>query len=168
MNTHNQLGFITTKIEELQTAVFHSHSNSVLNIKSSIVKTRQVDENGNIWFTVCRPLQEITQFEKQFPVALNYYKKGSPFFMNVFGLARIVSDPEELICADLNNHIKNEIDSEEILLCVKILNANYFEKENANTMSWLTKCKNAFLSIFSFDDDHYYWNYGSDNDRNFA
>jgi hypothetical protein len=85
MNTSNQLGFITSKIEELETAVLHSHCNSVLNIRSAIVKTRQVDETGNIWFTIARPLQEINQFEKQFPVALNYYKKESNFFMNVFG-----------------------------------------------------------------------------------
>lgn len=168
MNTQNHLGFITTKIEELGTAVFHSHCNSVLNIKSTIVNTMQVDENGSIWFSISRPQQEITQFEKQFPVALNYYKKGSPFFMNVFGVARIVTDPEELICADLNNHIKNEINSDQILLCVKIMNANYYEKESASNANWLAKCKNALLGIFSFDDDSYYWNMRAENDRNFA
>lgn len=167
MNTNNQLGFITNKIGELETAVLHSHCNSVLNIKSTVVRTRQIDESGNIWFTISKPQQEITQFEKQFPVALNYYKKGSPFFMNVFGVARIVNDPEELICADLNNHIKNDIDSEQILLCVKILNANYYEKETENA-NWITRCKNALLGIFSFDDDHYYWHYGSDDDKNYA
>lgn len=169
MNTQNQLGFITTKIEELETAVLHSHCNSVLNIKSTVVRTRQVDDTGNIWFTIGRPQQEITQFEKQFPVGLNYYKKGSPFFLNVFGVARIVSDPEELTCADLNNNIRNEIDSDQVLLCVKILNANYYEKEEAKNTNWLTKCKNAVMGIFSFDDDdNYYWNLRIDNDKNLA
>lgn len=168
MNTHNHIGFITTKIEELETAVLHSHCNSVLNIKSTIVKTLQVDANGNIWFTIGRPQQEITQFEKQFPVALNYYKKGSPFFLNVFGVARIVTDPEELTCAHLFNHIENGIDSDQVLLCVKMMNANYYEKEDAKNVSWLTKCKNALLGIFSFDEDNYYWNMSADNDRNFA
>lgn len=170
MNTNNQLGFITSKIKELETAVLHSHANSVLNIKSTIIKTRQVDENGNIWFTITRPQQEITQFDKQFPVGLNYYKKGSAFCMNVFGIARIISDPEELVCADLNNHIRNEMDSDQILLCVKILNANYYETEAARNTSWLTRCKNALLGMFSFDEDsHYYWNLRiSDSDRNFA
>jgi general stress protein 26 len=168
MNTHNQLEFITSKIEELETAVLHSHCNSVLNIKSTIVKTRQVDENGHIWFTISKPQQQITEFEKQFPVALNYYKKGSPFFMNVFGVARIVCDPEELTCADLNNHIHTD-NSKETLLCVKILNANYYEKEAAKNTSWLTKCKNALLGIFAFDEDnHYYWNLRTDGDKNFA
>ncbi|MBV9986256.1 MAG: hypothetical protein JO301_01140 [Chitinophagaceae bacterium] len=167
MNTNNQLGFITSKIEELETAVLHSHANSVLNIKSTIVRTRQVDENGNVWFTISRPQQEINQFEKNFPVALNYYKKDSPFFMNVFGIARIVSDPEELICADLNNHLRTN--PEEVLMCVKILSANYYEKEAAKNESWLTKCKRAFMGIFSFEeDDHYYWNLRADNDRTYA
>lgn len=167
MNTHNELGFITTKIEELGTAVLHSHCNSVLNIKSTVVNTLQVDETGHVWFTVSKPQQEITQFEKQFPVALNYYKKGLPFSLNAFGVARIVTDPEELTCADIFNQIKTE--SNQILLCVKILNANYYEPESTKNMSWLTKCKNALLGIFSFDDDSYYWNVRLDNnDKNFA
>lgn len=167
MNTSNQLGFITSKIEELETAVLHSHCNSVLNIRSAIVKTRQVDENGNIWFTIARPLQEINQFEKQFPVALNYYKKESNFFMNVFGLARIVSDPEELICADLNNQISSG--SDEVLVCVKILNANYYEKEPDKNLSWWTRMKNSFMSIFSLEDDsNYNWNLRVEDDRTYA
>ncbi|MCW3088899.1 MAG: hypothetical protein JWQ78_2285 [Sediminibacterium sp.] len=168
MNTQNHLGFITTKIEELGTAVLHSHCNSVLNIKSTIVNTQQVDENGNIWFTISRPQQEITQFEKTFPVALNYYKKGSTFFLNVFGVARIVSDPEELTCATLNSDIKTEIATDQVLLCVKIMNANYYEKEEAKNASWLTRCKNALLGIFDFDDDSYYWNMRVNSDKNYA
>ncbi len=168
MNPNNQLEFITSKIQELETAVLHSHCNNVLNIKSAIVSAKQIDENGHIWFTVSKPLQEITQFEKQFPVALNYYKKGSSFFMNVFGVARIVHDPEELICADLNNDIRNN-SSDKILLCVKILNANYYEKEPAKNTSWITRCKNALLSMFAIDEDNnYYWNLKVDNDKTFA
>jgi hypothetical protein len=167
MNTNNHLGFITGKIEELGTAVLHSHSNSVLNIKSTVVNTRQVDENGNIWFTIRKPQQEINQFEKQFPVALNYYKKGTAFFLNIFGVARIVSDPEELVCARLNNEI--DVEENEVLMCVKILNANYYEKDAERNMSWLGKWKNAFLSLFSFDEDSsYYWNLRTENDRHFA
>lgn len=169
MNTQNQIGFITTKIEELGTAVLHSHSNSVLNIKSTIVNTLQVDTNGNIWFAISKPQQEITQFEKQFPVGLNYYKKGSPFCLNVFGVARIVSDPEELTCADLFNDLKNDINSPQILLCVKMMTANYHETELAKNTNWLTKFKNALLGIFSFDDENYYWNMRvENNDKNFA
>lgn len=165
MNTHNQIGFITTKIEELETAVLHSHSNSVLNIKSALVRTLQVDVNGNIWFTIHKPQQEITQFDKQFPVGLNYYKKGSDFFLNVFGVARIITDPEELACVDMYNHIKNEANSDQILVCVRIMNANYYEKESAKNTNWLSKCKNIFLGIF-FNDDNYYM--GMSNEQNFA
>jgi hypothetical protein len=76
MNTPTQqLDFITSKITELGTAVFHSHSNSVLNLNPTVIRTLKIDENGNIWFMVNRPAQIVTEFEKQFPVALNYYKK---------------------------------------------------------------------------------------------
>src|ERR1700740_3216635 len=107
MNALTQLGFITSKINELETAVFHSHSNSVLNLNPTVIKTLKIDDNGYIWFYVNKPAQAITEFEKQFPVALNYYKKGAPFFLNVFGIARIVIDPEELACVELDSEISN-------------------------------------------------------------
>ena len=165
MNTQNQIGFISTKIQELETAVLHSHSNSVLNIQSTLVRTLQVDENGNIWFTIRKPQQEITQFDKQFPVGLNYYKKGTDFFLNVFGVARIMNDPEELTCVDLYNHLHLEMSSDEVLLCVSIKQANYYEKESPKNTSWLSKCKQVFKGIF-FDDDHFYMGIG--NEQYFA
>ncbi len=165
MNTTTHLGFISEKINQLETAVFHSHSNSVLNLNATVINTIKIDENGYIWFYVNRPVQIVTEFEKQFPVALNYYKKGTPFFLNVFGLARIVIDPEELVCADIDNEIKNSISSDKILLSVKIINVNYYEKETATNKSWFTKFKKALSNIFLADDDFYF---SFDNDRHFA
>ncbi len=100
MNTINNIGFITSRINQLQTAAFHSHSKNVLQLNPTIISTLKVDENGYIWFLLNKPVQKVTEFEKQFPVALNYYRKGEPFFLNVFGIARIVNDPEELACVE--------------------------------------------------------------------
>ena len=167
MNTPTQLDFITSKITELGTAVFHSHSNSVLNLNPTVINTLKIDENGYIWYMVNRPAQTITEFEKQFPVALNYYKKGIPFFLNVFGIARIVIDPEELVCTALDNEIQNSIKSDKILLSVKISNVNYYEKEADMPKSWFTKFKRAVSEIFLPEEDSYYYN-PSENERHYA
>lgn len=156
MNTTTHIDFISSKINELKTAVFHSHSNSVLNLSPTVINTARIDDNGNIWFFVNKPTQKVTEFEKQFPVALNYYKKGTPFFLNVFGVARIVIDPEELTCADMDVSISNGIASDKILLCVKIANVNYYEKETEMSRTWFSKLKKAFAGIFIPEEDAYF------------
>jgi hypothetical protein len=166
MNTPTQqLDFITSKITELGTAVFHSHSNSVLNLNPTVIRTLKIDENGNIWFMVNKPAQIVTEFEKQFPVALNYYKKGTPFFVNVFGIARIINDPEELQCATLDNNI--EIADEKLLLSVKINNVNYYEKESDVKKSWFTRFKKAVSELFIPGEEDFYYN-PAENDKHFA
>src|SRR6478735_3398055 len=167
MNTTTQLGFISSKINELQTAVFHSHSNGVLNLNPTVIKTLQIDENGYIWFYVNKPVQAVTEFEKQFPVALNYYKKGAPFFLNVFGIARIVIDPEELVCVTLDNEINNGITSDKILVSVKIVNVNYYEKEPEVPKNWLSKIKKVLSELF-VPGENFYYNPDIQNDRHFA
>lgn len=164
MNTPTQLGFIAAKIGELETAVFHSHSNSVLNLNATVIRTLKIDDNGYIWFYVNKPVQAVTEFEKQFPVALNYYKKGTPFFLNVFGIARIVNDPEELECVALDNEIPHADDK--LLLSVKIANVNYYEKEPDINKSWFSKVKKAVSDLFIPGEDFYY--NPAENDRHFA
>ncbi len=156
MNTTTHIDFISSKINALQTAVFHSHSNSVLNLSPTVINTARIDDNGNIWFFVNKPTQKVTEFEKQFPVALNYYKKGTPFFLNVFGVARIVIDPEELTCANMDLDLSNGIASDKILLCVKIANVNYYEKETETSKSWFNKLKKAVAGIFIPEEDAFF------------
>jgi hypothetical protein len=56
-----------------------------------------------------------------------------------------------------------------VLVCVKILNANYYEKEPDKNLSWWTRMKNSFMSIFSLEDDsNYNWNLRVEDDRTYA
>jgi general stress protein 26 len=163
----SQSGFITSKINELVTAVFHSHSTGVLNLNPTIIKTLKVDDNGYIWFLVDKPLQSITEFEKEIPVALNYYKKGAPFFLNVFGIGRIVTDPEELICAGLDSEISNDVSGNKVLLNVKIEHVNYYETEKFTNKNWLAEASRSLKNLLIPHEDFYY-NSGFGNNRHFA
>ncbi len=57
MNTQNQVEFITGKIQQLQTAILHSHSNCLLKFPDSLANTLQVDEVGCVWIAVKNPQQ---------------------------------------------------------------------------------------------------------------
>ena len=146
MKTRDQLNFVIAKIEDLQTAVLHNCSNSVLNVPSSVVKTLHVDETGCIWFTIYKPMQYIAEFDRRFPVELNYYQKGRSFFLNIQGMARLVIDPEEI--NSLPAVVKNEVLPNRILICVKITSANYHEKKFTPTRNPISQFKDYLVSFF--------------------
>jgi len=146
MKSYVQLGFISSRIEELKTAIFQSQGRTVLKLNPGVISVLKVDTDGYIWFLVNKPIQVVSEFEKQFPVDLNFYKKGAMFFLSVFGIARMITDPEELEFTGINDKLTSK-DIDKILIRVEILNVNYFGKK-ASTKGWFTKRKNAFMELF--------------------
>src|ERR1700712_3400130 len=128
MHNDKALQFISEKIEEIKVAIFYCHSNSPLKINNTIIQTFKVDDCGNITFFINRPQQLISQFDREFPVGLNYFKKGKNYFMNIFGKARIIHDPEELAYqTDLTPEEINTALTTHILVKVQILRADFHD-----------------------------------------
>lgn len=156
MKTQNQLGFVTDKIQQLQTAILECHSNSVLKIPRSVVQTLFVDEIGCVWIGIDKPKQYINEFDQSFHVALNYYKKGIPFFLNTFGLARVVADPEDI--SGLNPVLKEQYNNGKLILCIRIMEVNYYEKQPQVVQSFLQKCHQSISSLFVSNNEYYHFN----------
>ncbi len=149
MNADKNLHFISLKIIEIGIALFHCHVNSVLRLPTSVINTLKVDESGNIYIFMPRPRQELSQFEKEFPVSLNYFKKGKSFFVNVFGKARIVNDPEELQSMDLSISEVNQALHDEMLILVKIHKADYYEKDVTKKSHFLARIKSVVYNMLA-------------------
>ncbi len=150
MHTDKNLQFITDRILETNVALFHCHTSSLLRIPTNVVNTYKVDENGCIWFYMPRPKQLISQFDKEFPVGLNYFKKGNNYSMNIYGKAIIIDDPEELISLDLS---KEEIDkalNEQLLISVKIMKVDYFDHDQEKKNSFFRKVKSFIYELFDY------------------
>lgn len=147
MNAQNNLDFISTKINELGTAVLRDHSNSILHLNSTIIHTHCLDNTGSIWFYTSKPAQFIREFDPRFPVTLDYYKKGTPFTVSVYGVARIIHDPEELICTSIEPGKMMYIPKDQILICVRIGYASYQELAPQGEQGWLAKCKSAIKNM---------------------
>ena len=156
MTTQNQIGFITDKIQQLQTAILYCHSNSLLKLPASIVQTNYIDETGCLWVCISKPTQYMQEFDHSFHVALNYYKKGSPFYMNTLGLAKVVTDPE--ILNQLPASVTNELSSNRLLLCIKILEASYFETQPKPVQNIFQKCSQTIADLFYGSNEHFYYN----------
>lgn len=148
---HNEkiLQFVAGKIEEINGAIFYCHSNSPLKINNTIIHDSKVDDCGYITFFINRPQQLISQFDREFPVGLNYFKKGKDCFLNVFGKARIIHDPEEL--AYQSNLTAEEINNAlttQVLIKVQILKVDFYDNNFEKKNLFLKKVWSMFSSLF--------------------
>jgi hypothetical protein len=127
---NSDIPFLRQKIQELQRALFISENTSLLRMATTIVSIFRVDELGQIWFFVPRPTQALQEFDREFPVRLELFRKGAPFFLHITGKAYIVNDPEE-VNSLLFDDMKQQVGSGMVLIKVKMSKADYFESAMA-------------------------------------
>lgn len=144
-----QLSFLRDKIQEIGSAIFFNLSDSVLKLPTSIVSTLQVDEYGYVWFFVQKPKQTLKEFEMEFPVRLDFFKKGSSYFLQVMGKGWVVTDPEELNAyVTLPEDLKNIANGQMLLVKVKIMKAEYYETGAKRAkQSWWQSTLNVFSNL---------------------
>jgi hypothetical protein len=148
---HNaQLNFLQEKIQEIGSALFFNLSDSVLKLPTSLVQTLKVDDYGFVWLTMKRPKQQVKEFEAEFPVQLDYYKKGVGSYLQVCGKGWTVSDPEEMTVLDLSaEEIKKlTLQQEAMLVKVKILKAEFYETKTAGRQTWWQNIMNSLTAWF--------------------
>lgn len=149
MATNQQLSFLQEKIREIGSALFFNLSESVLKLPTSIVSTLKVDDYGFVWFFVQRPQQSLKEFEMEFPVRMDFFKKGSGCFLQVNGKGWVVSDPEELNSfVTLPEDAKKLALNEMVLVKVKIMRAEYFETRSSQHQSWWQNAVNTVTTWF--------------------
>ena len=128
MNKELPVKFIREKIQELQSALVFPETNAIVKIPNYVINAAQTDDQGNIWFTICRPALYMEKDEWQFDCRLDFFKKGLDFHMKVYGIATIISNGCELddveIPAGLPQPLKG---AQEVAIRVAISYADYFE-----------------------------------------
>jgi general stress protein 26 len=166
MLTDKHIQFLKEKISDLENALFYNYSSSVLKLPVSVVKIRDVDEVGQVWFYINRPSQSLEHFEHEFPANLQFYKKGKKHRMQVYGKAIIVDDPEQLntLPADLFPARPKNM----VLVKVKIAKVDYFEPWDLKKTNWFTTVKNALYKwIYNEEPQYQHQPYGWNTDTAF-
>lgn len=134
MLSDTNLPFLQEKISDLRSALFFSLSNAVLRMPTTIVTALKVDEVGQIWFFVNRPVQNIQEFDKEFPARLEFFRKGKSFYLKIIGKACIVNDPEELNdLLNVSEEVKSKAMHQVVLVKVKMQSAEYVENTVTET-----------------------------------
>jgi general stress protein 26 len=126
MLNNTDLQFLQEKIQDLRSALFFSQNTSLLRMATTIVTILKVDDWGQMWFFVPRPMQTLNEFDREFPVRLEFFRKGKRFFLHVSGKAFIVTDPEE-INSLVYEDIREQAAGHMVLIKVKMTAAEYFE-----------------------------------------
>ena len=153
MATSQQLNFLQEKIREIGSAIFFNLSDSVLKLPTSIVSTLKVDDYGFVWFFMQKPKQSLKEFETDFPVRLDFFKKGANYFLQVMGKGWVVSDPEEMNALEgLSGEAKRLAMYEMVLVKVKIMKAEYYERATGK-LSWWQNMLNTVSAWFR--SNHY-------------
>ncbi|MER3497151.1 MAG: hypothetical protein C4308_00185 [Chitinophagaceae bacterium] len=136
------------KIKNLGSAIFFNLSDAVLKLQTSIVKIIHVDEFGYLWFFVQKPPQHINEFEKEFPVRLDFFRKGMDYSLQVLGKGSIVNDPEEILLVTSQIEETRTYDPDRmILIKVKINRVDCFENITSQKSSWF---QNAISTLQSW------------------
>ncbi len=152
MSGYLPLTFIEKKLMDLGNALFFSMSDSVLKLPTCVVNILEADELGQLWFLIPRPSQMIYAFDESFPVKLDFFRKGSEFYVKILGKAFLVNDPEEInSVACLDESTRQKVRKNEIFLTkVHISHAEYVEKAPAqvSTKIILNQIKNKIYSLF--------------------
>lgn len=142
MLNQTDLRFLREKILDLKHAIFFSQNTSLLRMATTIVTLSKMDELGQMWFFVPRPQQALQEFDREFPVRLEFFKKGRQFFLHVSGKAFIVTDPEE-INSLVDDDIREQAAGRLVLIKVRMMKADYFETpaEGAGTVKWWRRAR---------------------------
>ena len=151
MATHQQTqqSFLQEKIEQIGSAIFFNQSDSILKLPTSVISTIKVDDYGYVWFFVKKPKQNVLEFDNDFPVRLDFFKKGIEYFLQVSGKGWMVTDPEEM-CAflEMYNDVDPSVMDNNVLVKVKMMKAEYFETQTRTKHSWWANALNTVSTFF--------------------
>ena len=127
------ISVLREKIKELENALFMSESNALVSLPTHIVHVSEVDDEGNIWFIIPKPTQVIESFSKEMPAKLDFFKKGSSFFLKISGVASIVWTAREMTDANLSNELIGSLKNGNVAVKVKVELSEHIEKAPKQT-----------------------------------
>jgi general stress protein 26 len=127
------ISVLREKIKELENALFMSESNALVSLPTHIVRVSEVDEEGNIWFIIPKPTQVIESFSKEMPAKLDFFKKGSSFFLKISGVASIVWTAREMKEVNLSKEFSNSLKKGNVAVKVKVELTEIIEKAPKQT-----------------------------------
>lgn len=144
-----QASFLQEKIKEIGSAICYNLSDAVLKLPTSIVTRLEVDGYGYVWFYIQKPNENLQLFDQEFPVRLDFFRKGCECFVQAEGTAWVVTDPEEAgVIGNFADEVLHQQRKDVVLVKVKIQKAEYYSTRTSNSTSWWQSAVNTLSAWF--------------------
>jgi len=138
--------FLQKKIIELQSALFFPDNDSVLKIPTHVINAAEVDEEGQIWFMIPKPTQQIHEFDREFPAKLDFFRKGKGFYLKIQGKASIIDNSDDSQ-GSLPEGMREKLENEQLVaIKVKVQSADYFENVPRPSSNWIQNSTSHFMN----------------------
>lgn len=154
---YNDLVFLNEKIVEISSALFFPDNGNFFRYPASIINIARTDAVGNLWFYVYQPWVSEDALQNNFPVTMDFFKKGKDFSIKVQGTAVIHQEKEKL------EHVPqwmSSIQSKDFLLVsVKMCSAEYFDHNQETSVSFLQNLKTSWNNwLYALKPHYKYFN----------
>ncbi|WP_207513599.1 hypothetical protein [Longitalea luteola] len=159
MNTNLPGKLLKRKLSELNSALFFAEGDSLFKLPNHLITEMELNDNGEISFVIPKPVQDLEAFDKEFPVRLEFFKKGIGYRLKVQGKGIIAEDAAEMekwiaVSAARQEKARNE---QLIMIKVMVKFVDYTGNINgsfpgrlkiASRLSdWLFSAKSASVSV---------------------
>ena len=137
---------LKTKITELQSALFFNESKSIVKLPTHVISDVELDSEGSIWFVIPRPSMHIDAYDKEIPAKLDFFKKGTDFFVKVRGTAFLQTEINgEMLSAEMRERLTN---ADVILVKVEVQESELVDNSPKPKQNWLQASRSQLSSWF--------------------
>lgn len=149
--------FLKEKINSIRFALFRAEINSELKLPNNVIQVLNTAKDGTVWFITSCSAKHAKTLDRTFYAYLDFYRKGSDCRLQLSGKATIVEDDEDayLTMSNYSGSLKERL----VLVKMKIMQAEYFERKMEPTGTFMDKCKTIFSNVFLATAPHRIYNF---------
>ena len=137
---------LKNKIMEFQSALFFTDSRSIVKLPTHVISDVELDNEGAIWFVIPKPSMHIEAYDKEMPAKLDFFKKGTDFFVKVRGTAFLQTEATE---ASLSAEMRQRMqDADVILVKVQVQESELVDNTPKPSQNWLQASRSQLSSWF--------------------
>lgn len=137
---------LETKIMELQSALFFTESHSIVKLPTHVISDVELDSEGSIWFVIPKPSMHIEAYDREMPAKLDFFKKGTDFFVKVRGTAFLQT---EVIGESLSAAMRQRMQGADVILVkVQVQESELVDNSPKPSQNWLQASRSQLSSWF--------------------
>jgi hypothetical protein len=145
------------KLSELNSALFFAEGDSLFKLPNHLITEMEINDDGEIRFVIPKPAQDLEAFDKEFPVRLEFFKKGIAYRMKLQGKGAIVEDSLEMEKWLAVSESRQEKARNEAMILIKVMvkhvdyignvSNSFPSRIKTQLTEWLFSSKSASVSV---------------------